>query len=66
MPGREEKVSSLYEGIAGYYFVETGGKQLLINVSSDFITSRELANKVDSKKFDFGKYTFRKASYQLI
>ena len=49
-----------------YYLVETGGKQLLVNVSVDFITSRELANKVDPKKFDFGTYMFRKAPYQLI
>ena len=40
--------------------------QLLVNVSADFITSRELANKVDPKKFDLGNYTFRKAPYQLI
>ena len=51
---------------SAYYLVETGGKQLLINVSSDFITSKELASKVDPKKFDFGNYTFRKATYQLI
>ena len=48
------------------YLVETGGKQLLVNVSADFITSRELANKVDPKKFDFGTYTFRKAPYRLM
>ena len=51
---------------SAYYLVETGGKQLLVNVSEDFITSRELATKVDPKKFDFGTYTFRKAPYQLI
>ena len=51
---------------SAYYLVETGGKQLLVNVSADFITSRELANKVDPKKFDFGTYTFRKAPYQMI
>lgn len=51
---------------SAYYLVETGGRQLLVNVSVDFITSRELANKVDPKKFDFGNYTFRKAAYQLI
>ena len=48
------------------YLVETGGKQLLVNISADFITSRELANKVDPQKFDLGNYTFRKAPYQLI
>lgn len=51
---------------SAHYLVESGGKQLLINVSKDFITSRELVNKVDPKKFDFGNYTFRKATYQLI
>jgi transcriptional regulator with XRE-family HTH domain len=51
---------------SAYYLVETDGKQLLVNVSADFLTSRELANKVDPKKFDFGAYTFRKAPYQLI
>ena len=51
---------------SAYYLVETGGKQLLINVSADFITSKELANKVDPRKFDFGNYTFRKAPYQLL
>ena len=38
----------------------------LLDVNGDFIVSRELANKVDLKKFDFGNYTFRKATYQLI
>ena len=51
---------------SAYYLVETGGKQLLVNVSADFITSRELANKVNPKKFDFGNYTFMKAPYQLV
>ena len=51
---------------SAYYLVETDGKQLLVNVSADFITSRELANRVDPKKFDFGTYMFRKAPYQLI
>jgi len=51
---------------SAHYLVEFDGKQLLVDVSRDFITSRELANKVDPRKFDFGNYTFRKAAYQLI
>ena len=51
---------------SSYYLVESGSKQLLVNISADFISSRELANKVDPKKFDFGNYTFRKSTYQLI
>ena len=52
--------------MSAYYLVETGGKQLLVSVSEDFITSRELANRVDPGKFDFGTYRFRKAVYRLI
>lgn len=49
-----------------YYLVEIGVKQMIVKVSSDFITTCELTNKVDPKKFDFGKYKFRKVGYQLI
>lgn len=55
-----------YLSDSSYYLVESGSKQLLVNISADFISSREMANKVDPKKFDFGNYTFRKATYQLI
>ena len=51
---------------SAFYLVESGSKQLLVNVSDDFITSRELANKVDPGKFDFGNYSFRKATYRLM
>jgi len=51
---------------SSYYLVESGGKQLLVKISADFLSSSELANKVDSRKFDFGNYTFKKATYQLI
>lgn len=64
-PGIIQGADELRDSSA-YYLVEMGGKQLLVNVSADFITSRELANKVDPKKFDFGTYTFRKVPYQLI
>lgn len=51
---------------SAYYLVESGNKQLLVKVSADFLTASELANKVDPRKFEFGKYTFKKAPYQLI
>jgi transcriptional regulator with XRE-family HTH domain len=51
---------------SAYYLVETGGRQLLVQVSADFIITRELANKADPGKFDFGNNTFRKAAYRLI
>ena len=51
---------------SSYYLVESGSKQLLVKVSSDFIVTAELANKVDPKKFEYGKHIFKKATYQLI
>ena len=52
--------------MSAYYLVETAGKQLLVKVTQDFIITSELASQVNPKKFDFGKYTFKKATYQLI
>ena len=49
-----------------YYLVEVGSKQLLVKVSSDFIATCEMANKVDPRRFEYGEYTFKKATYQLI
>ncbi|MBQ6223026.1 MAG: helix-turn-helix transcriptional regulator [Solobacterium sp.] len=50
----------------GYFLVETKGKQILVRVGKDFITSSELANNVDPKKFILGNNVFYKAPYQLI
>lgn len=50
----------------GYYLVEKDGRQLLVRVSADFITTSELANKVDPKKFVIGNNIFRKTTYRLI
>ena len=60
------QVADYLNDASAHYLVEFDGKQLLVDVTKDFITSRELANKVDLGKFDFGNYTFRKATYQLI
>ena len=49
-----------------YYLAETGGRQLLVEVSDDFLITRELAARVDQNKFDLGNSTFRKATYRLV
>mgnify|MGYP006988869679 CR=1 FL=1 len=54
------------DDMSTYYLVEIGEKQMLVKVTSEFIITSELANKVNPKKFEFGKYTFKKATYQLI
>ncbi len=50
----------------GYYLVEKDNRQLLVRVSEDFISSSELADRVDPKKFVIGNNVFMKATYQLI
>lgn len=52
--------------MSAYYLLETGGKQLIVKVSDDFIITSEIANKVNPKKFELGKYIFKKAAYELI
>ena len=50
----------------GYYLVVKDGRQLLVRVSKDFITTSELTAKVDPKKFIIGNNVFKKAVYTLI
>ena len=45
---------------------ETTGKQLLVKVDKDFMTTTELAVKVSPKCFAFGQYLFKKAVYRLF
>lgn len=56
----------LNTGIIGFYLVENKGKQSLVSVSKDFITTRELPVKINKEKFVIGKYRFKKAGYELI
>ena len=50
---------------ATYYLAEKGTKQYLVKVTKDFITTNELADKVDVKKFIVGKNKFKKG-YQIL
>ena len=50
----------------GYYLVERDGRQLLVRVSDDFISTSELSTRIDKKKFVIGNNIFIKATYQLI
>ena len=54
-----------FKGIAGFYIVERGDKQYLVKVTTDFITTYELAKKVDIRKFDLGNHRFIKG-YQIL
>src|SRR5690625_7897290 len=46
----------LTTGLNGNYIVEKDGKQFLVNITKDFITTRDLAEKITDKKFVIGKY----------
>lgn len=50
----------------GYYLVEANGRQLLVRVSDDFMTTCELACRADPAKFTVGQNIFKKATYRLI
>lgn len=60
------QISDYMNNSDGYFLVETKGRQILVRVGKDFITSSELANRVDPKKFVIGNNVFRKTTYQLI
>lgn len=56
----------LNTGLIGFYLVKRNGKQYVVSVSKDFITTRELPDEIHAKKFVIGKYRFKKAGYELI
>ena len=64
-PGIHNMVDQI-ENTAAYYLVEKAGKQYMVSVTNDFLTSAELATKVDPKRFEYGPYLFKKAMCQLI
>ena len=41
-----------------FYLVNSGQKQYLVTVTSEFIESRELSERITEKKFEMGKYKF--------
>ena len=63
-PGVVETLDK-FSDIAGYYMVERGDRQYLVKVTADFITTYELANKVDIRNFDLGDHRYKKG-YQIL
>lgn len=58
-PGTVEVLDRLSES-ANFYLVEKNNKQYLVKVTSDFIVTNELAEKVTDKKFTVGSYKYLK------
>lgn len=63
-PGVVDVIDQLNE-IVTFYLVEKDRKQYLVKITKDFITTCELVDKVDARKFSVGKYRFKKA-YQIL
>lgn len=63
-PGVVEVLDQFKE-LAGYYLVEKGGRQYLVKVTNEFITTNELSEKVDIRKFVLGDHKYTKG-YQIV
>lgn len=63
-PGVLQVADSLND-MSAYYLVELEQKQLLINVTKEFIESRELNCKFSGKKMVIGNNLFKKMNYTL-
>ncbi len=46
-----------------YYLAQQGDKQLLVLITDEFIESRELPQRQEKDKFEFGNMKFRKCKY---
>lgn len=64
-PGVLNVADSLND-ISAYYLVELENKQLLVNITKEFIESRELARRFTGKKQIIGNNIFSKGAYKDI
>lgn len=49
-----------------YYLVEEKGKQYLVQVSKEFVTTSRLARRINEKKFIIGKHKFKRLDPQEL
>ena len=59
------QIADYLNDASAYYLVEKNKKQYLVNVTKDFITTSELGDKVDPKKFVIGCNQFKRATYMI-
>ncbi|ATO37287.1 hypothetical protein GTID1_08665 [Geobacillus thermodenitrificans] len=58
--GMPEFLNYLKNNDKRFYLVEKDGKQFFVTVTDEFIETRQLANRIDSKKFEIGNWKFKK------
>jgi hypothetical protein len=59
------QIADSLNNTSAYYLVELEQKQLLVNVTKEFIESRELICKLTEKKIVIGNNLFKKISYTI-
>ena len=59
------KETDSLNNMSAYYLVELEQKQLLVNVTKEFIESRELSCKFTEKKIVIGNNLFKKTTYTI-
>ena len=60
-----EVVHSFKNKDMAFYLAEEGEKQYLVKITNDFMEIRQLAKRIEGKRFDVGEFRFIKASYAL-
>ena len=63
-PGTLNAADSLRD-LSGYYVVDLGDRHLLVNVSKEFVESRELTTRFNKRKQVIGDNVFTKAPYTV-
>ena len=48
-----------------FYLVEKDGKQFFVTVTDEFIETRQLAKRMNSKKIEIGNWRFTKCEYEV-
>lgn len=63
-PGVLNVVDS-FDDMSKYYLVEQDGRQLFVNVTKEFIITKEMPKKITGNKFEIGQNKFTKATYVI-
>lgn len=58
-------INSLKNTDKEFYLIEKNGKQFFVTVTDEFIETRQLAKRIDTKKIEIGNWKFTKCAYEV-
>lgn len=64
-PGVSGVINSIKNMDKQFYLVEKDGKQFFVTVTDEFIETRQLSKRIDSKKFEIGNLKFTKCAKEI-